>query len=160
MTEVRDKQAKVWEIAERIGVCMLTTIEGRDLRSRPMAAHPEPIENAFYFLMDARSPEEEQFVVQPMVGLAFADLDEQKFLSVSGKAQIVDSPDKIRDLWDTAAKAWWDSPDNPDIRVLRVTPHSAEYWAGPGKVASAISMAVAAISGGRPSSGDNAKVAM
>lgn len=160
MTGERDEQAKVWEIAERIRVCMLTTIEGRDLRSRPMAAHPEPIENAFYFLMDARSPKEEQLVAQPSVGLTFTDLKEQEFLSVSGKAQVVDSPDKIRELWDTAAKAWWDNPENPNIRVLRVTAHSAEYWDGPGRLASAISMAVAAISGGRPSYGDNVKVAM
>src|SRR5438105_15920457 len=30
--------------------------------------------------------------------------------------------------WSAPAKVWWKSPDNPDIRLIKVTPVVAEYW--------------------------------
>ncbi len=66
----------------------------------------------------------------------------------------------INELWSTPAKAWWDSPDDPNIRVLKVVPDDAQFWEGPGKVVSTVKMAVAAMTGNRPDLGDNKKVAM
>jgi general stress protein 26 len=66
----------------------------------------------------------------------------------------------IKALWEPTAKAWWDTPDNPNIRVLKVTPMEAEYWDGPGTVAAMIKMVVAAATGSRPDLGENRKVAM
>jgi hypothetical protein len=58
--------------------------------------------------------------------------------------------EKIRDLWATPAKAWWDNPDDPSIRILKVTPSSAEYWDSPGTVISYIKMAAAAVTSSNP----------
>jgi general stress protein 26 len=66
----------------------------------------------------------------------------------------------VRELWGTPAKAWWDSPDDPNIRVLKVTPKDAEYWDSPGTVVSYVKMAAAAATGTRPDLGENRKVAM
>jgi general stress protein 26 len=63
-------------------------------------------------------------------------------------------------LWSTPAKAWWDSAEDPSIRVLKVMPSSAEYWDSPGTVISYIKMAAAAVSNTRPDMGENAKVDM
>jgi general stress protein 26 len=62
-------------------------------------------------------------------------------------------------LWGTPAKAW-DSPDDPNIRVLKVTPQEAEFWEESGATVSTIKMAAAALTGDRPDMGDNRKVAM
>ena len=67
---------------------------------------------------------------------------------------------KIEDLWSAAAKAWWDGPDDPAIRVLKVTPKDAQYWDSPGSIASTVKMLAAAVSSARPDMGDNAKVRM
>jgi general stress protein 26 len=58
------------------------------------------------------------------------------------------------------AKAWWDSADDPNIRVLKVTPEDAQYWDSPGTTVSTIKMLAAAATGTRPNLGDNRKVAM
>ena len=66
----------------------------------------------------------------------------------------------IHDLFSTPAKAWWDSAEDPNIRVLTITPSDAEFWDSPGTVISYVKMAAAAATGSRPDLGDNRKVSM
>lgn len=110
---------------------MLTTEADGKLRGRPMAAYAEELENAIYFLTDASSHKDEEIARYPHVCLAFADSKGQKYVSLSGAAEIQDDREKIRDLWATPAEAWWDNADDPSIRVLKITPSSAEYWDSP-----------------------------
>ena len=160
MAHAEDDNDKVWNLAEKIGFCMLATQFGTDLKARPMAAHAERIENAFYFLTDVAGHKDEEVSRHPNVCLAFADSKGQKYVSISGVAEVQNDREKIRDLWATPAKAWWDSPDDPSIRILKVTPSSAEYWDSPGTVISYIKMAAAAVTSSKPDMGENAKVQM
>lgn len=150
----------VWDLAEKIGFCMLTTQTSHELRARPMAAHPERLENAFYFLTDADGHKDEEIARNPHVCLAFADSKGQKYVSISGSAEVSNDRERIKELWSTPAKAWWDSPEDPSIRVLKVTPSFAEYWSSPGTIVSYIKMAAAALGSGKPDMGDNEKVDM
>jgi general stress protein 26 len=149
---------RVWKLIEKIGFCMLSTRDGEDIRSRPMAAHPQREENAIYFLTDADSHKEDEIKANPNVGLAFADAGDQKYVSVTGRAEIANDRQKIKDLWSVAAKAWWNSPDDPSIRVLKVTTKDAEYWDSPGTALSYVKMLAAAVSDSRPAVGDTGKV--
>jgi general stress protein 26 len=81
-------------------------------------------------------------------------------VSLTGRAEVSNDRQKIRELWSTPAKAWWDSPDDPSIRVLKVTPKDAQYWDSPGKLVSYVKMIAAAVSDARPDMGRNAKVNM
>ena len=45
---------RVWDLMEKISICMLTTWDGNNLHSRPMDARSRRAENAIYFLTDAR----------------------------------------------------------------------------------------------------------
>lgn len=160
MADMNDDISKVWELVDKIGFCMLTTQTGAVLRARPMSAYAERAENAVYFLTDVASHKDEEIARAPNVCLAFADSKSQKYVSISGTAQIQNDREKIRELWATPAKAWWDDADDPSIRILKVKPSSAEYWDSPGTVMSYIKMAAAAVSSARPDIGDNAKVDM
>ena len=75
---------------------------------------------------------------------------DQKFVSVTGHASVSRDKAKIKELWGPSAKAWWDSPDDPNIRLLTVTPDDAEFWEGPGKIVGTIKMAAAAATNSRP----------
>jgi len=151
---------RVWDLMEKISICMLTTWDGTNLHSRPMDARARRDENAIYFLADARHHKDEEIARYPKLALAFADTSGQKHASVSGEATISSDRALIRQLWEPTAKAWWDTPDNPNIRVLKVTPTEAQYWDGPGTVVSMVKMMMAAATGTRPDLGDNRKVAM
>lgn len=151
---------QVWKLMEKIGFCMLATREGKDIRSRPMAAHVERAENTVYFLTDAGSHKDDEIEADSNVCLAFADSGGQKYVSVSGRATVSNDRARIRELWSTPAKAWWDSADDPAIRVLKVTPADAQYWDSPGTVVSYVKMLAAAVSDTRPEIGDSGKVRM
>ncbi len=151
---------RVWELMNKIGFAMLVTRDGDRLRARPMSAYLERDENAIYFLTDARHHRDEEIARDPSVNLSFADGGSQKYVSVTGTAIVTDDRAKIKQLFSTPAKAWWNSADDPNIRVLRVTPDDAEFWDSPGSVISYVKMATAAMTGTRPEIGDNRKVAM
>jgi general stress protein 26 len=155
-----DETEKVWSLIDKIGFCMLVTKTGDDMRARPMSAYSEQIDNAIYFLTDVASHKDDEIARYPNVCLAFADSKGQKYVSISGSAEVQNDRERIRDLWATPAKAWWDSPEDPSIRILKVTPAFAEYWDSPGTVISYIKMAAAAVSNSKPDMGDNARVTM
>lgn len=151
---------RVWNLMEKIGFCMFATRDGEDIRSRPMAAHVEPAENAVYFLTDVKDHKDDEINAESHVCLAFADAGDQKYVSVSGIATVQNDRAKIRELFSVPAKAWWDSPDDPAIRLLKVVPKDAQYWDSPGTVVSYVKMLAAAVGGSRPDMGDSAKVRM
>jgi general stress protein 26 len=151
---------RAWELMKKVGICMLTTREGETLHARPMGAYVREDDGIIYFLTDARRHKDEEIRANPNVCLAFADTGGQKYVSVSAKAEVSNDRAKIKELFSTPAKAWWDSENDPNIRVLKVRPSDAEYWDGPGTVVSYVKMTVAAITGTRPEIGDNRKVAL
>lgn len=151
---------RAWELMKKIGFAMLVTRDGDKLRSRPMSAYPEREENAVYFLIDARHHKDEEIARSASVNLSFADAGSQKYISVTGSAAVSNDRAKIQELFSTAAKAWWNSADDPNIRMLKVTPEDAEFWDTPGSVISYVKMAAAAATNTRPNIGGNRKVAM
>ena len=153
-------QDRVWQLMDKIGFAMLVTRDGDKLRARPMSAHTERDNNAVYFLTDARRHKDDEIASNPSINLSFADAGAQKYVSLSGTAVVSNDRAKIKELWSTPAKAWWDSAEDPNIRVLKFTPDDAEFWDSPGTVISYVKMAAAAVTGSRPDIGDNRKVAM
>ena len=163
MAEIRTKQGeveRVWELMDKISIAMLTSWDGQELHSRPMAAHLARDESAIYFLTDRRHHKDDDIARYSKVNLAFADAGSNSYVSVAGRATISDDRAKIRELWNTFAKAWWDDADDPDIRLLKVVPEEAQYWDSPGMLVSYTKMLAAAATGTRPDLGENRKVAM
>ena len=151
---------RAWELMKKIGFAMLVTHDGDKLRARPMRAYLEPENNAIYFLTDARRHKDEEIARNPGINLSFADASDQKYVSVTGTAAVSNDRAKIKQLFSTPAKAWWNSADDPNIRVLKITPDDAEFWDTPGSLISYVKMAAAAVAGSRPEIGDNRKVAL
>jgi general stress protein 26 len=151
---------RTWELMKKIGFAMLVTHDSDKLRARPMAAHVDRDANTIYFLTDSRRHKDDEIARNPNINLSFADASEQKYVSVTGTAAVTNDRAKIRELFSMPAKAWWDSAEDPNIRVLKVTPDDAEFWDSPGAVISYVKMAAAAVTGRRPDIGTNRKVAI
>ena len=153
---------RVWEIMDDIPICMVTTHAGGTMRSRPMHAIPEHDEGCVYFVTDTRGAKEEEIAAAPDVCLAFADVGDDTYLSVTGRAQMVRDPTKAEELWSTEAQAWWPrGPRDPSVRVLRVIPEQAEYWDTRGNsVTVALKLMAARVTGKQPELGENKKVSV
>jgi len=66
---------------------------------------------------------------------------------------------KAAEIWKRTDNMWWSGPDDPNVRVLRVQPLTAELWDGPASAAvAAFEFAKARITGAKPNLGENRKV--
>jgi general stress protein 26 len=150
---------RVWELMKSISFCLLTNWDGHILHSRPMGPVLRHEENAIYFFTDASAHKDDEIARFPQVCLGFADTSSQKYVSVSGTAEIMADVDKMKELWTISAKAWWRSADNPDVRLIKVTPQQAEFWDAPGNLMSNLRIALSLMKGRPPSHiGEHQKV--
>jgi general stress protein 26 len=150
----------VWKLIEEIPIAMVVTHRGQglSLRARPMAVRSARDEGVIYFLTDADTPKAEEIRRDQSVCLALADNKRQKFVSVSGHAEMIDDRSRVIKYWSVYDKAFWSDKNDPRIRVLRVTPESAEFWEGDGMVVTTVKLAAAIASGERVNLGDNEKI--
>jgi general stress protein 26 len=154
----REAQDRIWDLAESIRICMFVTWDGERQRARPLAAMPAKDEQAVYFLTDVNGLKDDQIERFPIVTLAFADTGGNKYVSITGHATVSNDRAKIKELWSAPNKAWWDSPEDPTIRLITVRPDDAELWDSPGTVVSTVKMLAAAVTGAKPDMGVNEKV--
>jgi general stress protein 26 len=150
--------SRVWTLIDKIGICMLATHDGKRIRARPMSAVGRETENAVYFLTDVKGGKDDQIDRDGDVTLIFAKPDSGKFMSVSGAARVLEDRALIKELWSTAADAFWDGPEDTSIRVIEVTPAEAEFWEGPHGLVATVQMVIAAATAMPPVLGDQRKV--
>src|SRR5579872_176129 len=151
---------RVWTLINDIPVAMVVTHDGRGqhMRARPMAMRPVREEGAIYFLTDVDAPKAEEVRSKDSVCLALADNKSQKYVSITGHAEIIDDRDRVKEIWSIYDKVFWSDNNDPRIRVLRVTPESAEFWEGAGMVVTAVKLVAAVASGERMNVGEDKKV--
>ena len=63
---------RLYDLVEKIGVCMLTSRSGRALRARPMHAKLDRETGEISFLTDVRHHKDDEIAADPEVGLAFS----------------------------------------------------------------------------------------
>lgn len=145
-----------------IEIAMLTTAdrEGR-MRSRPMATQAIEFDGDLWFLTSRASHKIDEIEKWPHVNLAYGKPSSGLFVSVSGKALLIDDPVKKKLLWSDAFKAWFPAGvDDPDLAVLKVVAESAEYWQPPGSASKMLGFLKAIATGKpqKPDAGQNKEV--
>ena len=149
---------RIWELAEKIDICMFTTWDGEQQRSRPMSARIRREENAIYFLTDLEGHKLTEIKRYPHVSLAWADNGGHKYMVIAGEAEVSNDRAMIAELWSDFDKAWWDDASDPQIRLLKVTPDDGQLWDSPNALVAGAKMLIAAATGAKPEMGDTAKV--
>jgi general stress protein 26 len=152
---------RVWHVIDKAGICMMTTQFDGGMRARPMEARPDKDAGVIWFLTDHRGLKDDEINDTPAVCLTFVYEKEKVYLSISGEAFVAHDPDRARALWNEKQKLWWDGPDDPNLRVVRVEPEKAEMWDGPASSAvAAFEFAKARLTGSKPDLGENRKVSV
>jgi general stress protein 26 len=158
MTE-ENKLDRVWDIIEKVGICMLTTRFPRGLRARPVEARPDRAAGLIFFVTDLRSGKEHEIEAEHDVCLVFIDAKNKAYLSITASAQVLQDHAKAREIWKKTDDVWWHGPDDPNVCVLRVRPLTAELWDGPASKAVAMyEFAKARLTGEKPNLGETRKV--
>jgi general stress protein 26 len=153
---------KLRELVKDIDFCMLTTVnENGDLHSRPMSSNGDIDEDGdIWFFTNASSHKVSEIAKLPRVNVSFSDPDNQRYISVSGTAQLVRDREKIEELWRPEFKMWFpEGKDDPEIALLRVDLEKAEYWDSPSStIGYALSFVSSLVTGKQPEFGENRKV--
>jgi general stress protein 26 len=150
---------RVWDIVEKVGICMLTTSFEGGLRSRPLEARRDREAGLLWFVTDFRSGKEREIETEHDVGLVFIDARDKTYLSITARAEVLRDHEKAAQIWKSTDDAWWNGPQDPNVCVLRVRPVIAELWDGPSNAAvAAFELAKARLTGEKPNLGENRKV--
>jgi Uncharacterized stress protein (general stress protein 26) len=147
---------RIWELADDIDFCMFTTWDGERQRSRPLSARVKRDQHAIYFLVDEEGGKNWQIERFPYVSLAWSDTKGQKYVVVSGRAEISNDRQKIEELWTAFDKAWWEDSSDPSIRLITVTPEEGELWDSPNRLVSTALMLTSALTGAQTDMGEQA----
>ena len=159
MTE-QNHISRVWDIIEKARVGMLTTQFGGGLRARPLEARADRDAGMIWFVTDVRGAKDDEIDAAHDIGLVFYDEDGRAYLSITGRASVMRDTAKAKDIWKKTDDIWLTGgPDDPNVRVLRVEPITAELWDGPSSTAgAAFEFAKARLTGEKPNLGENRKV--
>ena len=119
------------DIIRGIDVAMLTTTDrtGR-LRSRPMMTLRKPADGALWFFTQGHSHVVDDVNGHHPVNIGYVDSAQSRYVSVSGRARVVNDKTKKAELWERRLGAWLpEGFEDSSVVLLRVEVQEAEYWA-------------------------------
>lgn len=161
MNEERTKSiAQLKELLEDIDFCMLTTITGGKMHSRPMSTQELDENGDLWFFTSDRSRKADELAADNRVNVSYSDPDGNTYVSVFGTAEINHDRAKMEELWNPIHKAWFpEGLETPDISLLKVSIEEAEYWDAPSsKIVQIAGFVKALVTGTEADYGDQGKI--
>ncbi len=142
----------LWILIKDIKFGMLTHrhTDGQ-LHSAPLTTQNKADDEgtALYFFISRKSETAACIAKDSNVNVAYAHPDDDRYVSVSGHAAIIEDQTKKDYLFTSFAKAWFPGgATDPDLALLQVSIGHAEYWnVKESKMVQLAKMAKAAITG-------------
>lgn len=136
---------------------MLTTLdEDGALVSRPMTTQQVEEDGTLWFFGSSETDPVREIRRHDEVNVCYADPDDNRYVSVSGSAEVMRDRAKAKELWSPMAKAWFpEGVDDPRLILIKVEPRRAEYWdSASSKMVTLFAFAKAVIAGRRLEPGE------
>ncbi|URM32553.1 pyridoxamine 5'-phosphate oxidase family protein [Cytobacillus firmus] len=114
------------ELIKDIDTAMLTTVTEEGLVSRPMKTQEVEFDGDLWFFTKKETAKYEEILHDQDVNVAYAG---KSYVSVRGKAEIVEDLEKKKELWSKAyEEIMQTSYDDPNVVLIKVKTEAAEYW--------------------------------
>lgn len=122
------------KLIDSIETAMLTThAADGSLVSRPLQTLKIDANGEIIFFTAANSHKVDELTHDAEVNLAYADPSEHRYVSVRGRARMDRDEATIDELWSPVQKVFFpDGKGDPNLMVLRVRVHDANYWEAAG----------------------------
>ena len=121
-------EQRFYEILKGFHNAMLITHAQGGLRARPMAIAELKPSCEMWFLTDVESAKAHEIQSDTQVLIACQN-DSSSYISVSGKAKLVQDRQKINELFKEPHKVFFPKgKDDPQIALIAFTPQDGEYW--------------------------------
>lgn len=122
----REELEKLRELIKDVDTAMLTTQTTEGLISRPMKTQEVEFDGDLWFFTKRETDKYKEVLEHPEVNVAYAG---KSYVSVRGRAEIVDDINKKQELWNAAYEKLLETTvDDPNIILIKVTAEAAEYW--------------------------------
>ena len=151
-----DERETLAKLLKKARIALITTVSAdNQLVSRPMAVKERDFDGDLWFFTEDPSHKTDEVRTNPEVNVALEA--GSGWVSIAGTAEVVTDAAKIDELWDTSAQAWFEQGrEDPKVALLKVTAHTAEYWAtDEPKPLVLFKYAKAAVTGGQPKVGES-----
>ena len=147
---------KLWDMIKDIKFGMFTHRHADGvMHSQPLTTQNKSMDenDKLYFFVSRTSDVARQITLDNNVNVAYTDPGKDSYVSVSGKASLLEDMDKKEALWTPMAKAWFPGgPTDPEVALLQVHISHAEYWdVKDSKMVQMAKMLTAAVTGKPPS---------
>jgi general stress protein 26 len=152
---------KLGELIKDIEFAMLVTrTADGSMRARPLATQKVDFDGDLWFFTNASADKSAELRRDPIVNVTYANPADQRYVSVSGRVELIQDAARARALWHAAYRAYFpNGPDDPDLILLRVAVNRAEYWDPPtGMMRQLAGLAKAVLSGERYEPGGHQKL--
>jgi len=124
------EQEKVYELLREFDTTMMVThAPSGPLDCRPMRVAASEVDRGgpLWFVTSVETRKVKELSGDSRVLLI--GQHDGEFLCVWGEATVTDDRDKTRSLWSEAYRVWFPKGlEDPDLRLVKVVPHAAEYW--------------------------------
>lgn len=150
---LQDQEAieKLKNLVDDIDIGMVCTfVAGSDYpHAVPMSRQEVDEHGIVWFLFSSASETHQNLQQNNKVSLLYADVGNYDFLSINGTGEILQDKGRIDKYWNKIVAAWFEQgQEDPNIRVLKVTPREAHYWDNKtNKLVTFLKMAASGISG-------------
>jgi len=131
---MKDKTPReaLWGLIKDTRFCMLVHRHADgSLHSHPMTTQNKELgeDDSIYFFMSRKTEVGQRLRQDGNVNLAYADVDADSWVSVTGQATIVEDMAKKKELFNAMVKAWFPGGvEDPDLELVAVRILQAEYW--------------------------------
>lgn len=146
-----DLREEFWDRLEDTRAGMLAT---RGAPAVPMSHYSDDDGGMIWFItakgtdlaQTSATPAEAQYIV--------CSTDESLYARIDGTLEAVTDRETLDDIWNGVAATWFEGgKEDPDVQLLRFTPHEAEVWATGGGLNFMYEIAKSKVTGEKPDLG-------
>ncbi|MBE9200685.1 MULTISPECIES: pyridoxamine 5'-phosphate oxidase family protein [unclassified Nodularia (in: cyanobacteria)] len=142
MTTSTDHEQKIQQLRELIADIhcgMLTTIDQNSrLHSCPMYKSGDISDHgdgAIWFFTSANTQKADDIKRNQQVNVSFTSADQQRYVSVSGTAELIKDRNQMQQQWQPELQTWLPKGlDEPNLVLLKVNIHKVDYWDSPSSI--------------------------
>ncbi len=127
----RDERRELGELLQGIKVAMLCTLARNGwLVSRPLYTRERRFDGDLYFFTAIDSDKVDELAAHPHVNLAYADPEQDRYISIAGEADVLRDRLMIDELWNERFDRLYFSQgrDDPALALLKVRVLTADVW--------------------------------
>src|SRR5947209_4571854 len=133
----RAAERKIWDLIKGARSALLVTIgQAGQLDSRPMGCLQTDFDETLWFLTFRHSLKVSEIGRDDRVLVSYANPQRYEYVSLSGRAKIVEDKQKLKELWFEGLRVWFpNGPNDPELAVLAIQVEEAKYWTNAASVA-------------------------